>query len=237
MKTTLFFTLFVALVAMVSCQQKETMYYEGGELISFYRGRLEPDSTNYTFAFNPLPKQKDTVYIKMRVQGTRQSRPRLVQVLAAEGSTAKLGEDLLLPEVYLPADSLTLNYPVILFNTEKLKNTSLKIVLKVAPSVDLSPGASGREIGGSYAMQSYTIWFSNRAEQPAYWRSIEAYFGTFSATRLRFMIQTLGTTDFSSDTIGAYGLYTYPVTLRNALAKYKATNGPLIDEFGQEVTF
>lgn len=237
MKTRLFFTLLVSFVAFVSCKQTETMYYEGGEMISFYRGRYEPDSMSYTFAFHPIAKQKDTVYVKMRVQGTRQPKARLIKVIAAEGSTAKVGEDFLLPEVFLPADSLTINYPVVVFNTEKLKNTSLKLVLNVAPSSDFLPGANGREIAGTYAMTTYKIWFSNKAEKPAYWGDIEYYFGAFSSARLQFMIQTLGITNFSDEAIGAYGLYTYPVQLRKALAKYVAENGPLIDEFGEEVTF
>lgn len=237
MRTQRYIIAIISFVLCLACKKQGTMYYEGGELISFYRERLELDSMNYTFAFHPVPKDRDTIYIKMRVQGTRQSRPRTVKVKAGTGTTAVLGQDFLLPDAILPADSLIVRYPVIVMNSEKLKTRSLKIVVEVAASEDLQPGGTGKEIAGSYALKSYKIWFSNKAEKPAYWGNIEYYFGSFSVARLSFMIQVLGINDFSPAAIGDYGLYTYPVTLRNALMRYVDQHGPLMDEFGEEVNF
>ncbi|QBQ41384.1 DUF4843 domain-containing protein [Sphingobacterium psychroaquaticum] len=238
MKIKIFIIVIFSFMAFVSCKKQETMYYEGGELITFYRGRYDVDSTTYTFAFHPKPKERDTIYLNMRAQGAAQSRQRLIKVKAGVGTTAILGEDFLLPEIYLPADSFSVKYPVIILNSEKIKTKSLKIVAEVDASTDLVPGATGREIGGTYAMNSYKIWFSNKADKPAYWSRIEYYFGSFSVARLRFMISTLGISDFSVEAIGDYGLYNYPVTLRNAMKRYVEENkGPLIDEFGEIVNF
>lgn len=238
MKTRKYFVIILSLMAFFACKKQDTIYYKGGEMLSFYRGRYEVDSTSYTFAFNALPKDRDTIYLKMRIQGLAQPRARVINVKPGLGTTAVLGTDFLLPEFKLPADSITINYPVIVLKTEKIKTQSLKIIVEIASSDDLVPGAEGREVGGTYAMNSYKIWFSDKADKPAYWNDIEYYFGAFSSARLRFMISVFGIHDFSYDAIGEYGMYTYPVTLRNAMARYvAANNGPLIDEFGDEVNF
>ena len=238
MKTMKYIIAILSLCAVVACKKQETMYYEGGELISFYIGRYESDSTSYTFAFHPTPKAKDTVFVNMRIQGTKQDRPRTIKVKAGEGTTALMGTDFLLPEIQIPANALTVKYPVVLLNTEKIKKEALRIVLQVDASPDLQPGGEGREIGGTQAINSYKIWFSNKANKPAYWGQIERDFGSFSVVRYQFMIKVMGFHNFSPDAIGDYGLFTYPLVLREALAKEVAAKGePIIDENGDELSF
>jgi len=225
------------LFAMAACKKQNTILFEGAERVSFFIGEYDVDSTSYTFAFDPIKKERDTLFLKMRIQGRTQDRPRTIKVKPGLGTTAVLGEDFLMPEVLLPADSVTINYPLILINTPKMETQALRIVAEVAASEDFLPGGQGLTIGGTKAINSYKIWVSNKPERPLYWDDVEYDFGSFSATRIRFMISVLGISDFSYDTIGAYGTFTYPVILRNALIKYEAANGPLIDEFGERVTF
>lgn len=237
MKTRKYFIFAGLLLAVISCKKQDTILFEGEERISFFIGEYDVDSTSYTFAFDPVRKERDTIYLKMRIQGRTHDRARAVKIKPGAGTTAVLGEDFLFPEVVLPADSITIDYPVILINTPKMETQALRIVAEVAASDDFLPGGTGQAIGGTQAINSYKIWVSNKPERPAYWDDSEYYFGSFSATRIRFMISVLGISDFSYEAIGAYGEFTYPVILRNALAKYETTNGPLIDEFGQRVTF
>ncbi|MFD2556753.1 DUF4843 domain-containing protein [Sphingobacterium tabacisoli] len=237
MKTRKYFIFAGLLCALMACKKQETMLFEGEERVSFFIGEYDVDSTSYTFAFDPVTKERDTLYLKMRIQGRKHNRPRTIKIQPGVGTTAVLGQDFLLPEVVLPADSVTVNYPLILINTPKMETQALRIVAEVAASDDFLPGGTGQAIGGTKAINSYKIWVSNKPERPVYWDDVESDFGPFSATRIRFMISVLGVSDFSYDTIGAYGTFTYPVILRNALVKYEAANGPLIDEFGQRVTF
>lgn len=237
MKTIQYFIFAGLLFALMACKRQDTILFEGEERISFFIGEYDVDSTSYTFAFDPVKKERDTIYLKMRIQGRTHDSARAIKVKPGAGTTAVLGEDFLFPEVILPADSITINYPIILINTPKMEAQALRIVAEVAASNDFLPGSTGQVIDRTKAINSYKIWVSNKPERPVYWDDAEYYFGSFSATRIRFMISVLGINDFSYDAIGAYGSYTYPVILRNALAKYETTNGPLIDEFGQRVTF
>ncbi len=237
MKTRKYFIFAGLLCVLMACKKQDTILFEGEERVSFFIGEYDVDSTSYTFAFDPVTKERDTLYLKMRIQGRTHDRPRTIRIQPGVGTTAVLGQDFLLPEVVLPADSVTVNYPLILINTPKMQTQALRIVAEVAASADFLPGGTGQAIGGTKAINSYKVWVSNKPERPVYWDDVESYFGSFSATRIRFMISTLRISDFSRDALGAYELYTYPVILRNALAKYETANGPLIDEFGQRVTF
>lgn len=228
---------FAMCMLVTACEKQETMYYQGEARISFYLAQYEIDSLNYSFAFDPIPKDVDTVYVKMRIQGPTLSRERIISVKAGEGTTAVLGIDFELPTIKLPAGANVIDYPLVIFNSSAIKNKSVKVVLQVAESEDFLPGATGQEIGGTSAVNSYKVWLSNKLDKPAYWDDVLYYFGEFSEVRLRFMISTLGISDFSRASIGAYGLYNYPLSLRNALVQYEAQNGPLIDEFGNPVTF
>ena len=238
MKTIKYIIAVISLCVVFACKKQDTMYYEGGELISFYIGQYDADSTSYTFAFHPTPKAQDTVFVNMRIQGATQDRPRTIKVKAGEGTTALLGTDFLLPEIQIPANAITVKYPVVIYNTEKLKDKSLRIVLHVDASADFQPGGEGQEIGGTKALNSYKVWFSNKADRPAYWSRIQRNFGSFSVVRYQFMIKVMGFSDFSPETIGDYGLFTYPLVLRQALAKEVAEKGePIIDENGIKLSF
>ena len=237
MRTYNYLTAILLLMSLIACSKQETMYYQGADRISFLLGQYELDSINYSFAFDPIPKEKDTLFLKMRIQGPAQNKDREVSVRAGQGTTAVLNEDFILPPFTVPAGAITIDYPLILINSEKMKEQSVRIVLEVAESADFLPGGTGQEVGGTYAVNSYKVWVSNKPDKPAYWDDIAYYFGEFSATKLRFMVSTLDISDFSYESIGAYGLYNYPVALRNALVKYEAANGPLIDEFNNPVTF
>lgn len=232
-----YITMLLFFLSLMGCKKQETIYYQGEESVSFVLGKFESDSLSYTFAFDPVPKERDTIYLKMRIQGPAQDRPRRIVLKAVEGTTAVLNEDFIIPSFSVPAAAITVDYPIILINSEKMKTKSVRIVLDVAESEDFLPGGVGQEIGETFAVNTYKIWVSNKPDKPSYWDDVAYYFGEFSAEKLRFMISTLGIADFSYEKIGAYGLYNYPVTLRNALAKYEDMNGPLIDEFGDPVTF
>jgi len=111
------------------------------------------------------------------------------------------------------------------------------LVVEIAKSKDLTQGAVGQELGTTISLNKMTIDVSNQLMEPTYWSDIEPAFGTFSAVKFKFMIEVTGLSDFSYEAIGTSGYYNLPVKLRNALSEYEALHGPLIDEFGNQVTF
>jgi hypothetical protein len=235
MKYLLFFSL---LCLTLACKKQDVATYGGDNSITFYRGRYENDSLSYSFAFSITPKQKDTVFLKMRVQGPAVDYARTVSVKAAAGTTARENVDYQLSDAKVPAGALTLMYPVVLLNSPEMLTKTYRLVVEVAPNKDFTTGGFGAEITGeTIALKSVKIDVSNRIVQPTYWTSVQGSFGPFSVAKFKFMIQVTGLTDFSDEAIGVDGYYNLPVKLSNALVAYEAANGPLIDENGNRVTF
>ncbi len=179
----------------------------------------------------------------MRITGKLSEGPRTVLLKTASGTTATAGVDFELKEVVIPANTYVFNYPLVLINSPGMAGNVYRIVLEPAETKDLILGTLGQTpattttLGTEENFRYLKIDVTNQYIQPAYWSDLAPYFGTFSAVKYKFMVKTLGITDFSYSKIGTDGLLNFPVTLRNALTIYEAANGSLVDENGQRVTF
>ncbi|NLR79090.1 DUF4843 domain-containing protein [Chitinophaga eiseniae] len=238
MKKLLFLISIVIAAFGIACKKQDVPLFSGKNGISFYKGPYDPDSLGYSFAFSLVEKQRDTIFIPMRITGPANHVARAIAVKAGDGTTAREGKDFILPEATLPADSLTVNYPVIVLNSPEMKNGTFRLVVQVAPSKDFELGALGKEIGGTTNVASMIINISAQLIRPSYWPA-GGYgdFGLFSQVKFKFMMEATGLTNFDSDVIGIDQYYNLPVVLQRKLAEYEAINGPLVDEDGLRVTF
>jgi hypothetical protein len=237
----------IALVALLfaSCAKDEVSFYSGEDGITFYLDANEKDSTAYSFAMNLQTLELDTIPVKMRIQGYVSNVDRKVKVVAAEGTTATEGVDFVLPEVVVPAGASTIVYPLIVKNTPIMRDKSLRIVMKVSDSEDFKVGTLGREIGNTVSISTYKVDVSNIILDNARWDEKSdqfKYFGKYSYEKYRFMVTVLGVTDFTSAAIGFYGMYNYPIILRQKLAEHEAQYGPIYVkvngvETSEKVTF
>lgn len=236
--------LLIGILLFASCKKDEIPFYSGDAGLSFYLNANESDSLSYSFAYSVVEKQKDTVFLKVRILGAAADHPRKITLAAADGTTARKGVDFDLPEFVIPAGAITALYPVIVYNTPEMKTKTFRLVAEIVGSQDFKPGAIGEETGsvnenfpGTISLNKLKIDISNQLVKPHYWAYVEGAFGTFSVTKFKFMVKVTGMTDFSEEAIGDDGYYNLPLKLSNALAAYELINGPLIDEFGQRVTF
>lgn len=225
------------IVLLFGCKKEEVPFFSGKPGINFYLSQSQIDSLTYSFAYNLEELDKDTVFLRMRVMGAAADHPRHIKIEAGEGTTARAGEHYALPETYLPAGELEVDYPVVIFNTPEMLQQVFDLILDVAPSEHLGIGARGAYITPGRAVSRYKIKMTNILEQPAYWGQVQSVFGPFSQVKYRFMVRVLGMTDFSLNSIGTSGRFNYPLALRIALAEYEEENGPLIDENDILVTF
>jgi len=239
-----YLSLLIGIVLFASCKKDEIPFYSGEDGISFYLSSNESDSLSYSFAYSLVEKQKDTVFLKVRILGAAADHPRKITVIPGNGTTARKGIDFDLPEFVVPAGGITALYPVVIYNTPEMKTKTFRLVAEIAENQDFKPGATGEETGsvnenypGTISLNKLKIDISSQLLKPGYWSTVQGAFGTFSITKFKFMISVTGLTDFSDPAIGTDGYYNLPVKLRNALAAYELNNGPLIDEFGQRVTF
>jgi len=237
MKKYIFFSLILVLI--YSCKKEKVETYSGKDGITFTIAKYATDSMSYSFAFNTQVKTRDTIYLNLRVVGAAANRDRSVVMKPGAGSTARLGVDYILPVATVPAGQLTLKYPLILLNSPEMATRSFRLIAELAPSTDFEADSLGLESGvaGTTSTHRIKVEITNTILKPGYWTSVQSSFGTFSVTKFRFMISVTRLTDFSQEAIGISGIYNIPVQLNNALAEYEEINGPLIDEFGNQVTF
>ncbi|MDF2850017.1 MULTISPECIES: DUF4843 domain-containing protein [Sphingobacterium] len=237
MKKSFVFLMLTVLVFAFSCKKETVDTYSGPNILSFYLNSGESDSISYSFAMLAAPKLVDTIFLKMRMSGAPVDHARTISLKPGARTTAALGEDFEFPKVQLPAEKLTLIYPVVIHRTKKMDTDILIIDAEVESSGEYQTNLSGTEIGETRNLPNIVIKVTNLLVEPTYWPSVEYNFGTFSQVKFRFMIQSTGLNDFSDEALGYSGSYNIPVKLRNALAAYEKANGPLIDEFGNRVTF
>ena len=236
--------LLIGILLFASCKKDEIPFYSGEAGVSFYLTSNESDSLSYSFAYSFIEKQKDTVFLKVRILGAPADHPRKMTVVAANGTTARKGVDFDLPDFVIPAGAITALYPVIVYNTPEMKTKTFRLIAEIVGNQDFKPGATGEETGsvnenypGTISLLKIKIDINNQLTEPSYWDDVAWAFGSFSVTKFKFMIGVTGLTDFSYEAIGDEGSYNLPVKLTNALDAYELINGPLIDEFGQRVTF
>lgn len=230
--------LFMILSTFFACKKQDVELYKADDGIAFYATIYDPTSIAFSFAFAVKPQPRDTIYFKMRVTGRATDYPRTIAVKAVEGTNARAGIDYELPEVVLPAGALTMDYPIIVINSPEMLTKTYTLVAEIAENKDFKVGSLGTVPASPFSENNFKqvkIEITNQLVEPSYW--VNTDFGTFSAVKFRFMIQTTGLTDFSQEAIGIDGIYNMPVKLRNALAEYEAINGPLIDENNARVTF
>lgn len=228
---------FLSVVIFVGCTKQEVQKYSSPNTITFYKDQYASDSLMFSFATDAsLDVDVDTLYLKMRVAGTVADHDRAVQLLTAEGTTARAGVDFKLPGTVLPAGQTDLLYPLILYRTPEMKHTTFRLALVPKASDDFGAnGPTGLEIGGTVSLDTLIVNVNDQVTEPTYWADISSVFGTYSAVKYQFMIQTMGYSDFSSLSTPAY--YNAVIKLRNALAAYEAENGELMDESGDPVSF
>lgn len=241
-----FIIILAGFVLLASCHKPETIrYLEQDAAISFYYPRtIETDSIIYSFANQFEVKTRDTVFLKMRINGMPVNKPRAIAVAAAEGTTAKENVHFILPKINLPADSITINYPVVLLNTPDLKDTTLSLFVKIVPTEDFKPGAVGT-IGTTsltVLVNNYKIKFSNRLMPPGFnWNYLRSYFGVYSDVKYDFMIKNLKVSDFRPASVGGNlstaDLLSLGQKISAILKQYELTNGPLLDENGRVIMF
>jgi hypothetical protein len=237
---------YILIVAcLFSCKKEAVETYQGKDGISFFAYTYELLHTtavrSYSFALQATQKQRDTLFIPMRITGKLSDQPRKVLLKTAQGTTATAGVDFELKEFTVPPGASTFNYPLILINSTGMASNVYRIVLEPAETKDFTLGTLGQTPGINDITEEnfryLKIDVTGQYIEPSYWIYLQADFGEFSAVKYKFMVKTLGITDFSYDKIGSDGLLNFPVTLRNALAAYEAANGPLLDENGQQISF
>ncbi|WP_161964193.1 DUF4843 domain-containing protein [Chitinophaga flava] len=230
------------LVIFSSCKKTEVMSYDEPARAYFlipYEAD-SPDTLNYTFAIKPDMLLIDTVRLPVRIMGAAATTDRIVGVQpVADSTSAVAGQDYLLLPTVVKAGAFTGNVQVVLKRNATMKTKLLRLSLQIVPSADFQPGVDKLAFknGWSGAKTRFRIRFSDMLTKPDIWDAVMAsFFGKYSATKYKFIIDVTGVSEFSrSIPYGAFSVY--KTLCQEKLAAYELTNGPLVDENGERVSF
>ncbi|WP_316797721.1 DUF4843 domain-containing protein [Pedobacter frigidisoli] len=231
-----------------SCEKEVDTYTNDPRLYFFERGTdlLQTRITSKSFSFVPLASSivTDTIKIKVKTMGLATATDRVFRgATIKQGTTAVEGTDYAFIDGKIKAGQVEGLLPVVLYRTAKIKSASLTLNLTIADSQDFKVGV--------VEDQAFTLNWSDDIVKPANWDgliSLTFYFGTYSKTKFRFIIDVTGIADFPLQQSGRVplnpGEYSnsmmndIKLRVKDALAAYNSSHAtPLTDENGVLVTF
>lgn len=237
---------FLVTAVFFSCKKSELQAYEMQDMVYIVKdyNSAITDSLTYSFAIRDEALMQDTVFVPVRIMGVAKDFDREIKVGVVDTATAATaGTDYEILPTKIPAGSYTSEIPVLLHRSASLATVSKRLKLIILASKDFQPGIpNDKALGYSYPGSATTclIVFNDYLTKPANWDTwLKYFFGSYSQVKYKFVIDVTGRSEFPSGATGLpYGQMTYyKQVCKNALAEYESANGPLIDEFGQQVSF
>lgn len=245
----------LCLMFVASCQQEELFKYDSSRTglniwVGTSTGSVYEETTyNYSYAL-----EEGSVTFYARIYGVPSDEDRTFTLEPFGDSIEQIIPTIRVEEYVIPAGAISGEYKVY-FNSKNLPSADLfkttdgcvSFRMKQNDTFDL----------GVENMQSFTVVLRNRIAKPSNWESanypqvaLSKYFGPYSDTKYRFMIEYLGLIDFkisysastaldeANNTVStAYAVYLQQL-MQEKLAEYNAAHDtPLTDENGNVISF
>ena len=193
---------------------------------------LGSDSVSFSFVTQPGDASAFQLPVSIYIMGETIDRDREVKIAVDATQTTAQSKHYSLPaSIVIPANEDVVIFPLTLQRTDDLQQNTVRLVLRLEESADFKIGVKEQS--------RLIVKWNDILSKPNNWNRLEEFFGTFSITKYRFMLNTIGVTEFDPDTMSWALLTNYKIILREALDAYNAANpgNPLRDENGQFVTF
>lgn len=203
------------------------------------------DSSESSFGFYPVSREKDTLYIYANVTGETKSVPRTFEMEVIPAQTNVATSDYVIGPLVIPANSFTGKIPVIV--NKNVPGLNLK-KQKARLSLLFKPNEHFLNAGGG--LDTFRIVWSNFLTKPAAWSNIESYngqifVGPFSQAKYKFILDYFGKVNFDSFYQNYQLLTGLQAALRKLLRDYNldpANQGrpegwPYLNDNGTPLTF
>ena len=136
-------------------------------------------------------------------------------------------------EVILKAGQDSVGFDILLYRTEAMQTEEVRLQVKIDGSGDLQPGVD--------AWSALTIAWNDKITKPGNWEDLTEFFGDYSETKYRFIISTLGVSQFTygeAEGMTWGEMWNYRLRMVAALEEYNATHSEnMKDENGAVVSF
>lgn len=225
----------VAVLGMASCSNDDFLYQDQARvrLVGPKIYTSGTDSLNFSFVTVPSGTDSKTLNVDVYIMGTAANRDRTAAISIDAAKTTATSDMYEMPTtVTIPADSTHAVLPVVIKRTDAILTKSVCLYIQVAESTDFAVGVNEQN-------HLMLIW-NDKISKPNNWDDLTEFFGEYSDTKYRFMLETLtGVGELDADTMSWALLMSYRIKCQNALDTYNAAHpsAPLTDENGNLVSF
>lgn len=237
MKTRNTIIIMVLLCSLISsCTKNDVMNFTGPDSVYFYERFMylgyderRTETIVYSFAVKPSDLEKDTIKVKVRLQGRVSETDRYVNAgIIADSTTAIEGTHFTIGQGVITAGQYDGYIPVIVKKTSDMNNKVFRIKLRIETNEWFQIGV----IEDNFI----AIELTNKIMKPTNWPQWYG-FGMYSDNKYRFVIDILGITDFPVanryQTEPIEGIYTaaqlfaFAYQLQLAYTEHKKLHGPI----------
>ena len=233
-------------ISLTSCDKEGLLTYSGADVVNFNFSKMQLSKDSVDIAYGFVVDEYKQLDLQLLLTGYAQpvDRPLNIQITSEEGAQAGVHYEI--PEhLVLPANEVMVTIPFKVLRPEVLKDQSTSFLIQIEDSKDLQAGMN-RQLFVSVSDNIPDEWIGDKGW---FMGKISDYFGECSKTKYLFVYKHLGVWDFSAYSI--WGMMAdknkfEPAKriVKEKLAEYEATNGPLVDKvagsnclLGQIATF
>ncbi len=196
---------------------------------------LGTDSLTFSFTTYGEDVTDFTFDAELLIQGRTADYDRSVMLAVNDALTTATTSDYTFPsEVVIPAGEPSTTFGITVKRSEKLQEESIRLSVELVAGGDLDPGCEG--------YTTLTIVWNDMISKPTNWDSLlTEFFGTYSEVKYRFIISTLGISEFTYGESGGmtWGqMWNYHLEMCAALDEYNETHPEAMkDENGATISF
>ena len=222
--------------AFSACSTDEDFFYQDEprvRLVGDYTWAVGTDSISFSFVAYPTTTTEQTFNVDAQIMGNPVDRDRTANISIDPQKTTADASLYTLPQtVTVPAGQTKGTFQVSVRRDASLQQKSARLYIKVDDSADFKKGVNEQD--------HLVIVWNDILSKPKNWADLEEFFGTYSNTKYRFMLDNMvGMGELSIETMSWSMLNSLRIQFQNALNDYNAAHpgNPLTDENGQAVTF
>lgn len=229
--------LFTFLLLPASCSDDDFLYQDTPRvrLVGDSNWTLGTDSL--TVSFLTISGDETAIDVDARIMGNVADHDRTAAITVDQSLTTAPASLYSVPTtVTIPAGQSKATFQVTLRKSELLQSQTVRLYIKVTATDDFQPGVNEDN--------HLLLKWNDILSKPLFWDDISQYFGDYSNTKYRFMLQTLAAQGYDTGALDPNSgtnwsdYHNFSIVLANALDDYNASHAtPLTDENGALVTF
>ena len=223
-------------MTLASCSSDEDFFYRDEARIRLVGPEIwtaGSDSLTFSFVTTAVGTTEMAMDVEAQIMGSAADHDRTANIAVVSDKTTATADLYQLPTaVTIPAGQAKATFQVILKRADVLATKSVRLRIAVEPSADFQKGVNEED--------HLTFIWNDQISKPKNWAQLEEFFGEYSDTKYRFMLENAGgLTEFDTDALTWAQLQSYKIMFQNALNDYNAAHpgNPLTDENGNLVSF